>query len=76
MAVLATALTSNGISYLNVINPDVRADPFTMTDWLKGKAEITKHIDSSFEDGLARHVDNEKDIQYLQYRMAQCEKLK
>lgn len=75
IAALFVMLGGNTGSILNSINPDVRADAFTMTDWLEGRAWLVEHIDVHFAEELARHVDNEKSIQRLQYRMGQCERM-
>lgn len=44
-AILVVLFGSNTTSLLNVINPNIRADAFTMTDWLRGKAEIVEKFE-------------------------------
>ena len=65
---------SNISGVANIISSDVRSLPYTSLDAARDKAEIMEHADVHFAEELARHVDNEKAIQRLEYRMSQCER--
>ena len=70
---LLSAITGNTGSFLNYVNPDVRADSFTGLNAAQMKAAILAEMHDEFEKEHARHIQNEMDINNLRYRTEQLE---
>ena len=73
-AALVLVLGANVSGVANIFSPNIRADSYSSLDAAKDKAYILGLVERRFNDELARHVDNEKDIQRLQYRIQECER--
>ena len=72
-AACVLVLGANVSGVANIVSPDIRADSYSSLDAAKDKAYILSVVERRFNEELARHVDNEKDIQRLQYRIHECE---
>ena len=73
-AACVLVLGANVSGVANIVSPDIRADSYSSLDAAKDRAYILGMIEKKFDDELSRHVDNEKDIQRLQYRIQECER--
>lgn len=76
IAALVIILGGNTGSILNAVNPSVRADAFTLTDWYKGKADILSVITTCKEtneekmDDLRQRITTlERNVFYLEQRL-------
>ena len=76
LVALFVVLGGNTGSFINYVNPNVRADPFSGLDAAIMKADILNEMDNLFDEEHARHIDNEIKINNLLYRMVQCERVK
>lgn len=55
IAAMVILFGSNTTGLLNAFNPNIRADAFTMTDWLNEKAEIVQ-IYEEHKDETSNHI--------------------